>query len=328
MAGDPKTPEEYLLTYHEKLLVERKEATESINTYLLLSYALIGVAVLLKEGLVSEFSQSGLKFKIDNPVLLDYLVVVVLLVYVLLDFHLSRLARIFREIRNNSSSLKSANVQSRPIDITDMRLFVSGASGLIFAIGRSATKVVLEGLLAIAQFDWLRHVIAQQQNVTLTSLVRAFGAFFPWFFSTFWISLTLLNRLILGCVLMLIPLFAIEFYILTPHYHEAWLNTHRKAIFLRLYDVGVNLGATRSILFVAGVILILTTLYSSLLLFISYAKDLFEQFVKDLGVSAEQLRASLGPLARELGNPGAQQNPGDDEFQAGLRRLHEKIRHW
>jgi hypothetical protein len=101
MTSDPKSREEYLISYHDKLLVERKETTDMINNYLMFSYITLGITILIKSGVVSKLSAVGADVDTSKPVILDYIVILILLAYIVIDFHRRRLGRLFQEIRQN-----------------------------------------------------------------------------------------------------------------------------------------------------------------------------------------------------------------------------------
>ena len=59
MAGDLKTREEYLIAYHDKLLAERKDTNDLINSHLIFAYTLLGLTIAIKEHLIVKLSAGG-----------------------------------------------------------------------------------------------------------------------------------------------------------------------------------------------------------------------------------------------------------------------------
>src|SRR5262245_2847233 len=98
-----KTIEEYYLGLHEKLLDARKDATDFINLYVTTCYGIVGVVLLYLSGYITKVSFVGTDVDLTKGYVLEYTAGLVLLAYVLISFHLLRLARIFRAIRLNAS---------------------------------------------------------------------------------------------------------------------------------------------------------------------------------------------------------------------------------
>jgi len=160
-----KSKEEYCVKFHDKLLDAHKEATEAINGYMLTCYLLVGFMVLTYSGSISKVIFNGIEVKLDH--LGQYTTILVYLIYLVMSFHMLRLARIFRAIRRNASTLLSINKNARVFDIPDLGLLLPGVSGIMLATARLQmgyfVKLILKAPVQIFQ-DFLVGVVDMKQN--------------------------------------------------------------------------------------------------------------------------------------------------------------------
>lgn len=160
-----KSKEEYYIKFHDKLLDAHKEATEAINGYMLTCYLLVGFMVLTYSGSISKVIFNGIEVKLDH--LGQYTTILVYLIYLVMSFHMLRLARIFRAIRRNASTLLRINKNARILDIPDLGLLLPGVSGIMLAAARLQmgyfVKRILKAPVQIFQ-DFLVGVVDMKQN--------------------------------------------------------------------------------------------------------------------------------------------------------------------
>jgi len=144
-----KTKEEYCVALHDKLLDARKDATDFVNLYITSSYGLVALILLNVGGYVTKVSVGGAEFDLTKGYMLEYGAGLVLLAYVLISFHLRRLARVFRAIRLNGSEILKINPAAKIIGIEDMKFYVEGLCGVVLAFARMQTRVIIDNLQSI-----------------------------------------------------------------------------------------------------------------------------------------------------------------------------------
>jgi hypothetical protein len=96
-----------------------------------------------------------MQVKLDSPHLLDYIVILIYLAYLLIDFHLLRLSRIFHALRQNRMRVLAFNPESILVDVEDMHLFASGTVGLVLELARIQVAYGILHLERMADFLFL-----------------------------------------------------------------------------------------------------------------------------------------------------------------------------
>jgi hypothetical protein len=138
-----KSEEDYLTSFHDKLLEARKETTDFINLYMTVCYGILTLVVLFVTGYIPKLTIGGAEFKLDQTYAAECIVALLIVAYLLMDFHLIRLSRLFREIRRSGVRIKGVNRSARLITVEDLHLFMSGLSGLVLALARAQMRDVI-----------------------------------------------------------------------------------------------------------------------------------------------------------------------------------------
>lgn len=343
MAGDLKTREEYLIAYHDKLLAERKDTTDLINNHLIFAYVLLGLAIAIKGSLIVKLSAGGPEFDLSKPIILDYLVVLMFLTYVIIDYNLRRFARILQETRKNSSNLTALNPQARPVDIRDIGLFVSGVAGLMLAMARAEIRLFFVRLLRLGGFHLAVEFssllksskdgsITKREATRLTYrlarhtavwLIRLFTIFF-WPFVVFG------YRILVGFAILFIPLISTIAYTIAdrmqiPPYQGGKLPAY-------IVFILQSLGWLHVLLWTTFLLIIVGTFYASITLFVRYTIDLLDDFFAELDASLTNVETAAATFASVVGAS----LPVDynqtalkwDEFRRTLERARTAVRNW
>jgi hypothetical protein len=306
-----KNEEDYLLALHEKLLEARKGATDFISNYMITCYGLFGFLLLFAVGGITAFTIGGANVKLDQSYLPEYILIVVLLCYALVDFHLLQLSNIFRNIRRNSAALSSINPTARVVNIDDMHLYVTGLIGPILAVARSSTKRLIEAMTFVpANIKELVSVtVDARNNPSFQSIWRVIVQLRSIFLRIIVLS-NITWKWPLWAFIVYFPLFATASVVGYIRYNEflkhppngAGVEFLLSAFAAYFFDV---------VVFVAVVIIVFVTFYSYFVLSISYSLDLLIKLVDEFGNTIEDFRHRFRQL---------------NDYQ--LRELLEKVRQW
>jgi len=310
-----KTIEEYRIALHDKLLDARKDATEFINTYMLACYGLFGLLVLLLTGVVSKIKIGDTE--ISGRYVAEYVVLLIILAYILIDFHLLRLARICRNIARSSVALSTINTNAKVVDLADMHLFVPGIAGLMLAPAHSQTQWLINKFrrLSIGVIRrFIDMVVSIQKQMgdrhgpSPWPLAQATLRFFPsLLFPFFSFSGGLLGlRVVIANIVVFLPLagaMCVLFYV--KYGQIIYVNLVSYIAKIDIFDLG---------LIAVFIGIVLYTIWAWFTVCLSYSLNEFINVVNDLGRSIDDLGGVLGV---ELEVPRSE-----------IERLRDTVQNW
>jgi hypothetical protein len=291
-----KTAEDYQLTLHDKLLEARKDATDFANVYMTTSYAILGIIVLMSTGYISKLSAVGADLNLNGTYAPEYIIILLILVYVILDFHMLRLSRIFRAIRQSGSRLKSLNTNAKVIAVEDMHLFVSGISGVIMALARAQTREMLSSVSAVSIKPFIEAAIQLNEKPTIKTFSKVMG---KTILASIQISRTTARlgiRLVVATVLIYFPIIASVFSI-TAWKYAPIISHQPKTGVLWYYWQNIPIIDYAIVMMIIAVLIV--TLYAGIVLAFGYSADLVGESIEKLGISSKEFAKMLSRLVPE-----------------------------
>jgi hypothetical protein len=309
-----KSEEEYQLALHEKLLEARKDATDFINNYMIMGYLVAGLVLLIVSGYVLKFSAVGAEVNLGGTYLMEYIVVALTLAYVLLDFHILRLSKIFHALRRSGSKLRALNVQAKVVTIEDMHFFVSGIAGVILALARRQTRELLDLISSLSNHQIVAFVISLQWDKPTN--VRGMFRKMAKGVRLFWIEFESFNKLVIRCLirilvatfLLYLPMIVVTIMLMTGSH-----GTLVKPLSEAIIDYAI----------IAVVVAVfLYTIYAGFNLGVGYSSDLVSEFINRVLPYREILIRLQGIDAEHISDEQeAELRDYVSRVQAGLRKL-------
>ena len=287
-----KTAEDYHVALHEKLLDVRKDTTDFINLYLLSCYGIVGLIVLYMGGYISKFSFSGADIDLNKGYILEYAAGLVIIAYMLISFHVLRLARIFRSIRLNKSELKGINPNARVIGVEDMHLYVGGLLGLMLAFARAQTRMIMDNLqsLAISLEQSFNSTASFRQRPSLKSAIGMTHGTVVLVSRSLYVAPRLLLRTTLAAIIIYLPLVFPIIAIAVAKYGDKVAGQPDDLMSAAEYYID-QIKPIDSILLIVFFYVIATTIVSSIALSSGYSRELIMKFAETLNLSISQLAA-------------------------------------
>ena len=138
-----KQQEDYLWELQGRLFDALGDVYKGIDRNFVLTYSLSLALVLFDWAEISEFSLLGTKLKFSEQEVRTYIPLLLGILYSALAYQLQRLAGIYGAIRKGVQELKSAGIQSIPLNIDSARHFESGVAGLLIAMARWQARSLL-----------------------------------------------------------------------------------------------------------------------------------------------------------------------------------------
>ncbi len=276
-----KTREEYLNEYENKLIEQYTDIFRRQGKHLFSVYVLTGFYLMFVSGFIEELNLLGNKIEVGNEYLQLFLPIVLLSLYVFLNYQTIRIAKMIQKIRSNSAEILEINSGAKPLSSEDMFFFSSGPSGLILSFSKWQFRYM------ISQKIYQKYKSIRRDDSLVVRTMRLFvflNDLGKWLIATV-VSLTV----ILG--IFLLPLIAILIVILYTSDNE------------------ILTGRTFIAIIAILSITILGTAVATMTLLIFYLNDLIEDlktnlessvadFKRNMEVSIESLKKS--PLTRRL----------------------------
>ena len=140
-----KTREVYLVEFEAKLLEILKGLYKSVNYNLTITFCLSMLMFLTYfSGSVIDFSFLGMKITLNRIDMIIYIPILTSFIYILINYQLHRIANVYTEINKNADELVFINSKAKPITMRNIHLFGAGVTGLILSLARWQANRLLE----------------------------------------------------------------------------------------------------------------------------------------------------------------------------------------